>query len=194
MIKQKTSIAKRVFITLLTLSLIISCEDDTTSNSFVESDKEKTDTLSDKSSNLKEDFLVLGDSVVIPSFEIKIKLTENAKKIIKDKNESIVVQAYFSGEFIDKGNSKKDEEGANLGSHRISLYDNYVAEFENVKIAKEKFEQLSRKNFEVLINVFSGRKSSPKNLIDCDILQKNILDLKDKQHVLHGKLIPESIQ
>lgn len=51
------------------------------------------------------------------------------------------------------------------------------------------FDQLSDKNFEILINVFSGRRSSQFNLINCDILQEPIFDVMNKRHILTGKLL-----
>jgi len=69
------------------------------------------------------------------------------------------------------------------------LFDKRVARFENVKISKDAFELLSDKDFEVLINIFTGRRASSSNLLDTDNLQDGIESIKAKRHLLKGKLI-----
>ncbi|MCK6649454.1 MAG: hypothetical protein L6Q66_07350 [Bacteroidia bacterium] len=144
--------------------------------------------ISEKRMNDKFEFA--GDSVILPEFEIELKLSENAEKKLKSDKESIVVQAYFSGipkdttmeDYIEWGNIK-------IGSARIELFDKRIARFENIKIHKETLELLSDKNFEVLINVFTGRRSSSNNLLDTDIIQEGIDSIKSRRHLLKGKLI-----
>ena len=72
---------------------------------------------------------------------------------------------------------------------RVELLDRRVAGFTNVRIAKEKYEQLVDKDFQVLINVFTGRRSFTGNLLNCDILKEGIESVKGKRHILKGKLI-----
>jgi hypothetical protein len=137
-------------------------------------------------------FIYVGDSVVIPTFEIEIQLDESAEKKIQSENESIIVQAYFSGIPKDTTIEEYSEwDKLKIGSYRIELYDTRVALFENVKLPRKVLNELQDTNFEILINVFTGRKSSMYNLISCISLQEGIESLKGKRHIIKGKLIPE---
>ena len=139
---------------------------------------------------MKDQFVIAGDSVTIPEFEIEIKLSENAEKKLKSEKESVIVQAYFSGRPKDTTLTEYIKQGEiNIGASKIELFDKRIARFKNVKISKDEFELLSDKNFEVLINVFSGRRTSPDNLLDMELLQDGIDSIKAKRHVLKGKLI-----
>ncbi|MEX2484871.1 MAG: hypothetical protein WED10_09935 [Brumimicrobium sp.] len=181
---------KNIIKTALVLPLLFACAEEDITNTSKKIKETEKHVSSDKKRQMSDGFTIIGDSVLIPSFEIKIRLSANALKVLKDSEESIVVQAYFTGEMSkEEDNLKFNEEGANLGSHRVELFDTNIARFSDVKIPKEKFDQISNKNFEVLINVFSGRHSTPKNLIDCDILQEKINNIKGKQHTLEGELI-----
>src|SRR3989344_2845203 len=133
---------------------------------------------------MNDTFTFVGDTVLIPTFEIEIQLTESAEKKIQGDKESIIVQAYFSGIPQDTTLEDYKEWGKiRIGSHRIELTKYRVARFENVKISKTEFDELGDKNFEVLINVVTGRKASMNNLIDCEILQDGIETVKAKRHI-----------
>jgi hypothetical protein len=139
---------------------------------------------------MEDQFVFIGDSVILPEFEIEIKLSENAEKKLKTDKESIIVQAYFSGIPIDTTMADYIKWGKiSIGSYRIELFDKRIARFENVKISKDEFQLLSDKNFEVLINVFTGRRTTSSNLLNTDILQDGIETIKAKKHILKGKLI-----
>ena len=142
---------------------------------------------------LNTSFRISGDSVLIPGFIIDLTLSPKAEKELKEKHESVIVQAYFAGEPKDTTTEEYIENGElNVGSYRIELFDKRIAKFENVKIAKTSLDALKDKNFEVLINVFSGRHATDLNILDCDILQEKILTVAGKKFVLNGKLIEEN--
>lgn len=139
---------------------------------------------------IKGQFVYEKDSIILPEFEIELKLSENAEKKLKAEKESVIVAAYFSG--IPKDTTKADylKYGRiSIGSFRVELFDKRVAKFENVKISKDAFELLSDKNFEVLINIASGRRVSSLNLLSTDIIEEGIDSITTKRHILNGKLI-----
>lgn len=139
---------------------------------------------------LKDPFVYEKDSVILPEFEIELKLSENAEKKLEAEKESVIVVAYFSGIPKDTTRAEYLKYGRiTIGSFRIELFDKRVAKFKNVKISKDKFELLSDKNFEVLINIVSGRRTSSRNLLDADILEEGIYSIGKKRHILNGKLI-----
>ena len=74
-------------------------------------------------------FKVVGDSAEIPSFEIQVDLSEKAEKKLKNKKESIIVAAYFSG--IPKDTTKYMEDGEYaVGTHNIELTVSRTAKFQ----------------------------------------------------------------
>jgi len=146
---------------------------------------------------------IVGDSVEIPWFEIELKLSEEAEKKLKDGNETIIVKAFFDGitniESIPKKYKRKYKDridykgifggGLHLTQHSIELTDKRLARFENIRFSKELYDLLDNKDILLLINVFSGRRSSMNNLLDFDILQGNMSEIQGKRFTLNGKLI-----
>ncbi len=140
--------------------------------------------------NMNEDFIYSEDSVLIPSFEVFVDLDEKANKKLEESNETIIVKAFFRGEPKDTLNEDYQEWAhMPIGQYEIELKNTRVARFDNIKISRPLFEELIDENFEVLINVYSGRKSGMYNLLDCKILQKPINEIKGKRNTLTGKLI-----
>jgi len=190
----------KLLLNIFIISLLTSCShaDNGSSNGKNEINKDSLSVVETEINNkkelseepMKDQFVFVGDSVILPEFEIELKLSENAEKKLKTDKESIIVQAYFSGipkdttmaDYIDWGEIR-------IGSYKIELFDKRVARFENVKISKDAFELLSDKDFEVLINIFTGRRASSSNLLDTDNLQDGIESIKAKRHLLKGKLI-----
>jgi hypothetical protein len=72
---------------------------------------------------------------------------------------------------------------------KIELKKERLAKFYDCKISKKDYEGLLNKDYEVNINVFTGRKSSTNNLINCDFLQDGIENIKNRRFTLKGKLI-----
>ena len=182
----------RSLIKILPVAIIfISC-----SQPVKEKEQSKTDTIpvvkkeESKPTAISDYFKVIGDSAVIPAFEIEIKLSEKAEKELKDKKESVIVAAYFSGTPKDSTKYMEDGEYA-VGQHNIELTDSRIAKFTGIKISREMYESLSSPDIQMLINVYSGRRSSKLNLLDCGIVQKSISEFKDQKFVLTGKLIGE---
>ena len=139
---------------------------------------------------LIDTFTFVGDSVILPAFEISLSLSKKTEEKLKGSNESIIISAEFSGKPIDTTTEEYQEWGEiHIGSHKIELFNSRIARFDNAKISKSSYELLKDKNFQVLINVFSGRRSSRDNLLNCDGLQEGIETVKGKRHHLKGKLI-----
>ncbi|MCL2312673.1 MAG: hypothetical protein FWC41_09370 [Firmicutes bacterium] len=138
---------------------------------------------------------IVGDTVEIPAFEIALKLSDKAEEKLKTDNETVIVMAYFTGIAKAEHLPDKYKDRAGFGgelhllSYPIELSDQRLARFENIKFSKELYDLLDNKDIQLLINVYSGRKSSMDNLLDCDILQDFMSEIKDKRFTLNGKLI-----
>ncbi|NOT76283.1 MAG: hypothetical protein HOP08_15250 [Cyclobacteriaceae bacterium] len=160
---------------------------------FLTSCARKNETREISDADIIDGLTLEGDSIRLPSFDIEISLSDKAEKKLSNANETIIVQAYLSGTPKDSVVSNLiDEMGeVNLGSSRVELNKPGNAHFEGAKISTKAYSILKEKDFQVLINVFSGRRSSESNLIECEILQETITNIKAKKHTLKGKLIGE---
>lgn len=141
---------------------------------------------------IAEPYTADGDQVVIPTFEIEVSSSEAAAKTLGNQKETIIVAAYFSG--IPADEKDMDEMGMlPVLNKNIELSsDQRVARFEGLKFPKAVYDKLKDKDISLLINVFSGRKSSEDNLLDCGLLEVFASQLKNKRYVLGCKLIEET--
>ncbi len=152
-------------------------------------DPSKNDTMV---SNSNDYLRFTGDSIEMPPFEIELSLSAKAEEKLKTIKETIIVAAYFSG--IPKDTTLKEYVKYGeiaIGSREKELTGERVAKFEGIKFPKTLLDTIAAKNMSLLINVYSGRKSTKDNLLDCDILQKPISEIKGNKFVLKGKLIGE---
>ena len=181
---------RNLLVSAIAIFVFISCHDG----------DEKHDTNgADSTGNSKDSVItqndpltIIGDSVEIPSFEIEISLSDKANEKLKKEKESIKVAAYFSG--IPKDTTL--EEYRHSGEYPVTmsekeLLDTRTAKFEGIRFSRSLYDSLANKNITLLINVFSGRRSSKLNFLNCDILQDSISAIKGKHFVLKGKLIGE---
>lgn len=138
-------------------------------------------------------FTPAGDSLIVPSFQIEVGLSQQAKdKLSKDK-ETIIAAAWFSGIPKDTLSKEYAESGELfLQSAQVELDTGSVASFENIKFSKAKYDSLADKDIRVLINMYSGRHSSPDNLLDCSILSDKMSAVRGQKFVLACKLIGET--
>lgn len=139
------------------------------------------------------DFAIIGDSLQLPSFQIQIDLDEKAEQKIIDQKETIIIQADIFGTPKDSVDAELLTELGELylATPRIEIDKPGIARFDKIRISRKSYDALSDRDFLVLINVFSGRKSSADNLLHCEILQKPISEVVGKTHTLKGKLISE---
>lgn len=135
-------------------------------------------------------FTFAGDSVVIPAFDIDVRLNPEAEAKLRADNETVIVAAYFSGVPTDttsKSYLKSHE--YSVVNHRIELRNSRTARFENVKFPKAVYDSLADKDIHLLINVYSGRKASADNLLACSILEAAMSTVKGKRFTITGKLV-----
>lgn len=134
-----------------------------------------------------------GDSLVIPSFSIEVKLSPKAEAKLLAGKETVIVAAWFSGLPKDTMSKEYAESGAMfIKSSEIELSNTRTANFDGIKFSRAAYDSLASKDISVLVNVFSGRKSSPDNLLDCAIVSDKMSVVKGQKFVLTGKLIAEA--
>lgn len=181
------------FACLMMVWWAVACNDADTNTKAIQTDTvQLAQQQPERPKNIEDEFRPAGDSVILPAFEITVQLSQTAEQKLRNANETIIVSAMLSG--IPKDTTLKEyrEWGEfPLGNVDIEIPAPGTARFDNAKILKSDFEKLSSKDIQVLINVFSGRKSTGDNLLDCDILQEPISKVRQQENVLKGKLIYE---
>lgn len=135
-------------------------------------------------------FKTYGDSLIIPSFEIEVHLSPKAKAKLSKDNETIIVSASFLGVPTDTTSAAFLQSGEmGITGKDVELRNGSIAKFENIKFSKSLYDSLSDKDIQLLINVFSGRHSSPDNLLNCGIVQEKMSKIKGRKFTIDCKLI-----
>jgi len=128
-----------------------------------------------------------------PGFSVSVTLSDKAGKKLTDGKETIVVAAYFSGS-PKPGTPRKylsDIGQVDLGEAHVEVAPGTIATFGPVKLKQDALSQVDAKGPQLLINVYSGRKSSPDNLLDCGIYEDALAPIEGKTIPIACKLIGE---
>ncbi len=147
---------------------------------------------------LNTQFTIGDKEVTFPAFAIDVKLDDAAKSKLAENNETIIVAAYY-GFYPGQKSPKKysdyvGEDGVfSITEARIEIKPDMTrATFDQVTCPREIFDIITdedKPKIEVLINIFSGRRAFPNNLLSCDILQNKLNDVAGKHYSLACKLI-----
>lgn len=146
----------------------------------------------ERSNKMIEDPLNNKDSLLIPSFEVEIVLSEKAKARMLDPKESIIVYGEFSGEpndTISRGLNEVDL--LMLASFKLEIDAPWVVKIDKIYIPKGIYDRLKNKDFDVSIQIWTGRMSSEFNLLQGELVYGPISEIKGSRHKLKAKLIGE---
>lgn len=188
-------------LTILMTTFLFACSFPDRQFSSVE-DQSKVDTVEheyEKMMVFSHDYLTQkGDSIEIPWFEISVELSDKAEQRIAATNETIIVAAYFNGRPTDKIPEKLKEyiapvEGVRLSSCYVELTEPGIAKFNKVRFHRKLYDLLADKDIELLINIYSGRKAGPNNILSGDILQDKMSNVAGKTFKLTERLIEEEL-
>lgn len=78
-----------------------------------------------------------------------------------------------------------------LGNTQIEIKPGATANFPSVSLDTNALGYISEAGPQLLINVFSGRKSSPNNLLDCQIYEGSLKQIQGRTIPISCKLIGE---
>jgi hypothetical protein len=136
---------------------------------------------------------VKGNDMVIFPFEIEVDNSDKVEKLLRGNKETIIVSAMLWGVPKDPKEKAKGEDGmVSFVNKDIELSgDNRLARFEGLTFNKSLLSKVEDKDIFLLINVFSGRKSSKDNLLTCGILDTKVSQVVNKRYVIGCKLIAE---
>jgi hypothetical protein len=126
-------------------------------------------------------------------FTTVVTLSDSAKKRLVESKETIVVAAYVSGT-PKEGAPKRyvNEMGeVELGDATREIAPGEDAKFGRISLNKDALAQTDRKDPQLLINVYSGRKSSKDNLLWCSLYQGSLQAVQGDEVKISCKLIRE---
>lgn len=131
--------------------------------------------------------------LMIEPFEIDLALSDKALRRLAEGGETIVLAFHFHGDW------KTPKSDANKGyfsdCYGFSLRREFPVRkryaIRDLEIPADFYAPLADKDISVNLNIISGRKSSPDNLLRCGILEGRLSELVGRRFFLKGGLIRE---
>lgn len=186
----------KTYLTLLPLTVLFSCashDGHSPANVVMSRTDSALGTFIKAASSKDSNYLqIVGDSIEIRPFEIDVSLSPKAEEKLKEDKETVIVAAFFTGEPKDTTTREYRDNGEIfVTSRKIELTESRKAKFEGIKFSKGLYDSLSSKDINLLINVFSGRRSTNVNLLDCGIISLKMSRLESSSDTIKGRLIEE---
>jgi hypothetical protein len=128
-----------------------------------------------------------------PGFTVKLTFSDKASNTLLARKETVIVAAYLWG-YPKPGTPKHliDDIGqVDLGEVKSEVAPDKDAAFGDFQLKKDPLQQVDSRGPQLLINVFSGRKSSPNNLLDCGIYEGPLKSAREANIKVACKLIGE---
>ncbi len=128
------------------------------------------------------------DSVIVMPFKLKVDLSSKAKEKLARGHETIIINAYLTGTPTDSSLFAEDGQFY-VASVEKEIAVGRVAKFDDIKFSLKVFNELVNKNLYLSAYAYSGRKSSPDNLLNCSIISDSISNVVGRELSLSCKLI-----
>ena len=131
--------------------------------------------------------------IVFPGFTVKVTYSQKAMQTLTSRKETVIVVGYLYG-FPKQGTPKRDIDDVgqvDLGEVKDEIAPGATAAFDKIKPNQALLKWLDSDGLQLLINVYSGRKSSPNNLIDCGLYEGPLKDVQGQTIPISCKLIGE---
>ncbi|MGY0559039.1 hypothetical protein [Lysobacter sp. A421] len=129
------------------------------------------------------------------AFTVDVTLSDSAKEQFSSSGETVIVGAtYFADPAADAGEDVINDVGqVDLGSALVTLPGEGQAAFGSGGLQRDRLDLIEGEP-QVNINVWSGRKSSPDNLLDCDMFQDAIAVAASQPVAIDCRLLDEGNQ
>lgn len=112
------------------------------------------------------------------AFQVDVGVSDAAGRRLAEARETLVVSADYFGEptieAVRDNRLRADEPWLTLDRREIELAKPGIARFAAVHLDPERLGWIENGEPQLLINVYSGRKSSPDNLLDCSTYQDSL--------------------
>lgn len=128
-----------------------------------------------------------------PGFTVTITYSQKAKDTLVARKETVIVAGYLYA-FPAKGTPKRDVDEigqVDLGEVQDEIAPGATATFAQVNLTQAMLKWVDAQGPQLLINVYSGRKSSPDNLLDCGIYEGSLKAVQGQSIPISCKLIGE---
>jgi hypothetical protein len=128
-------------------------------------------------------------------FTVKVELSEAARKKLTDNSETIIVAGYFTGhprqgteaQYLDIKSGD-----VILGDVKQEVRPGETAIFKELNLNPDAIARIDSKGPHILINVFSGRRSSKNNLLDCGYYDGDFESVRGREILIRCQLIQET--
>jgi hypothetical protein len=143
--------------------------------------------------NTKSSALGTASAAALFNFTVKITYSQKAMDTLVAGKETVIVAGYLTASPI-AGTPKQyvDRMGElGLGEVDREIAPGAIATFSNVKPTVAMMKWVDSQGPQLLINVYSGRKSSPNNLLDCGIYEGSLAAIQGQSIPISCKLIGE---
>lgn len=133
------------------------------------------------------------DTTTVPGLTVALSLSRRARQTLVSRKETIIVSADVTG-FPKPGTPKHliDGEGqVDLGDFTAEILPGQNGDFKSLSLKSAPLRYTDKRGPQLLVNVYSGRKSSPNNLIDCGIYEGPLSAAQNKSIPIACKLIGE---
>jgi hypothetical protein len=127
------------------------------------------------------------------SFTVKVTYSQKAMDKLVAGKETVIVAGYLNASPT-AGTPKKyvDHVGQlDIGEVHREIAPGAIATFTGVKPDQAMVKWIDSQGPQLLINVYSGRKSSPNNLLDCGIYEGSLAGVQGQSIPISCKLIGE---
>jgi hypothetical protein len=118
------------------------------------------------------------ERAMTPAFDVAVSLTPKAAARLAHPHETLIVTAYVYGDANEKGRRLRlgdDLDQIAFGQEQdVELPTAGVAHVPGVRYDRRRLAYVEGGRLQVLVNVFSGRRSSKDNLLDCGIFQDTV--------------------
>ena len=128
-----------------------------------------------------------------PGFTVTITYSQKAMATLVAGKETVIVAGYLSG-FPIQGTPKQyvgHMGQIDMGEVKDEIVPGATATFDRIKLNPAMMKWVDNQGPQLLINVYSGRKSSPNNLLDCGIYEGALKAIQGQSIPISCKLIGE---
>ena len=131
---------------------------------------------------------------IAASFSVNVQLSEGAREKLSASNETIIVAGYFTGHPKEGTEARYlDIKSGDvvLGDVQQEVRPGETAVFNQLNLNADAVSRIDSQGPHVLINVFSGRRSSKDNLLDCSYYDGLLESLRGRTTLIRCQLIEE---
>jgi hypothetical protein len=132
-------------------------------------------------------------AATVPGFTVTVTYSPKAMATLVAGKETVIVVGYLYG-FAIQGTPKQDVDHMgqiDMGEVKQEIAPGATASFDSVKLNQPMMKWMDSQGPQLLINVYSGRKSSPNNLLDCGLYEGPLKAVQGQSIPISCKLIGE---